>query len=545
MLRNYFTIALRNFWRNKMFSIINVLGLSIGISAALVIFLIVHYELSFDKFEKNPDRIHRVVLDVKYSGDEGHSSAVPAPLSNAIQNEVSGVEETVPVMRFQGDGTAKVEVIDNNHKPVVYKKQSEIIFTNNQYFEVMPFKWVIGSLETSLKEPFSVVLTESRAKQYFPGIAMNNIPGKQITYNDDVKTTVTGIVKDLNETTDFTSLEFISFPTIAKTNLQDRFMMNVWNDWMAYSTLYLKLADGTNAKRIEGQLKSLLKKYSKEANKDDKNTMSFHLQPLSDIHFNTTYSGFGMRTAHKQTLYGLLAIATFLLLLGCINFVNLTTANSAHRAKEIGIRKTIGSSKKQLVFQFLSETFFITIAATIVSVIIAPILLKIFADFIPLGLHFDILHQPVLILFLALLTIIVSFLSGLYRALILSAFKPVSVLKNQSYNSSQTRSASTRKILTVSQFVIAQFFVIAAFMVSKQIHYSLNTDLGYKKDAILNFEAPFTMPFDKNEAHYTQLLNEIKSMPEVELASRGFLPPAMEGAAFGNIKYNDGKDERK
>jgi putative ABC transport system permease protein len=543
MIRNYFTVAFRNFRRNKVFSTINVLGLSIGISAALVIFLIVYYEFSFDKFENDNDRIYRVVMDVKFNGDEGHSPAVPAPLGNAIQTEVSGVEATVPVMQFQGDATAKVSVAENNaDKLKVYKKQTEIIFTNNQYFELIPHQWIAGSQQVSLQSPFSVVLTQSRAQQYFPGIAPADIIGKQLTYNDELKTTVTGIVKDLNAHTDFTAVEFISFPTISQTHLQENFMMNVWNDWMAYSKLYIKLSKGNTAARTEMQLKNLLKKYNKDANKDDKNTMAFKLQPLSDIHFNTDYAGFGQRTAHRQTLYSLLAIAVFLLLLGCINFINLTTAQASQRAKEIGIRKTIGSSKKQLMLQFLSETFFITVVATIVSVLITPVLLKMFADFIPQGLHFDIMHEPSLIIFLILLTIVVSFLSGLYPALILSAHKPVSVLKNQaSSNSGQTRNAWIRKTLTVSQFVIAQFFIIGTFMVSKQIHYTLNKDLGFKKEAILNFE----LPFDTVKTHSIQLLNEIKAIPEIQLASIGFEPPAMEGAAFGNLKYNDGKKDIK
>ncbi len=543
MFKNYFTVALRNFRRNKIFSSINVLGLSIGISASLVIFLIAYYELSFDKFEKDRDRIFRVVMDIKFNGDVGHSPAVPAPLSSAIHNEVSGVDASVPVMQFQGDATAKVTIISgNSDKPAIYKQQPDIVFTNNQYFDLIPFKWLVGSPQTALNEPFSVVITESRAKQYFPNIPLTDVPGKQIIYNDDLKTTVSGIVKDMNEHTDFTSEEFISFPTIAKTQLQKQFMMDVWNDWMSYSKVYVKLSKGSSVARTETQLQELIKKYNKDANKDKNNTMSFRLQPLSDIHFNTDYRGFGMRTANKSTLYGLFAIAVFLLLLGCINFINLTTAQASQRAKEIGIRKTIGSSKKQLIIQFLSETFFVTCVATIVSVLITPFLLKIFADFMPPGLHFELFHQPSVMIFLFLLTVIVSFLSGLYPALILAGFKPVSVLKNQAFASSgQTRSAWVRKTLTVSQFVIAQFFIIGTFMVSKQIHYTLNADMGFRKDAILNFE----MPRDTSRSHHAQLMDEIKAIPEIQMASMGFLPPAMEGAAFANIKYVDGKKETK
>ncbi len=540
MFKNYFTTAFRNFWRNKVFSTINVLGLSIGISAALVIFLIAYYEFSFDKFEKDGDRIYRVVLDLKFNGTEGHSAAVPAPLSSAVQNEVTGIDETVPVMQFQGDATAKVFVMNNSGKPVIYKKQPNIVFTNPQYFQLLPYQWLAGSRQTSLKDPFTVVLTESKAQLYFPDVTAADIIGKQVTYND-ITVTVSGIVKDLNEYTSFTADEFISFATIAKTNLQDQFMMDVWKDWMGYSQLYVKISKGNTPGRTETQLKGLLQKYNKNANKDANNTMAFHLQRLSDIHFNTKYAGVGQRIAHKPTLYGLLAIAAFLLLLGCINFINLTTAQASHRAKEIGIRKTMGSSKKQLVLQFLSETFFITIIATILSVILTPLLLKMFEDFIPEGLHFDLLHQPSLILFLLLLTIAVSFLSGLYPALILSGYKPVLVLKNQAFTSSaQTRSAWIRKTLTVSQFVIAQFFVIATVMVSKQINYSLNADMGFKKDAILTFDVPRS---DTIPNHRVQLLNEIKAIPGVQMASRGFLTPADEGAAFSDIKYTDGKKE--
>ena len=516
MFKNYFLTAFRNFWRNKIFSLINVLGLSIGISAALVIFLIAHYEFGYDMFEKDGDRIYRIVLDADFNGNEGHSAAVPAPLGTAIQNEVSGIEQTVPVFQFPDDGNSKVSIEkDGAAKPDVFKNQQGIVFTNAQYFYLLPYKWIAGSPKVSLQNPFAVVLTESRAKQYFPSLPAADIIGRQVNYNNDVTVTVSGIVKDLNETTSFNGEEFISLPTITKTHLQDRFMMNVWNDWMSYSQLYIKLSKGSTAAQTEAQIKTLYKKY----NKDNQNTISFRLQPLSDVHFNNFYPALGQRIANKTTLYGLLAIAAFLLLLGCINFINLTTAKATQRAKEIGIRKTIGSSRRQLVFQFLGETFFITIIATVVSVIITPLLLRMFSNFTPQGLHFDILHQPSIFLFIFLLIIFVSFLSGLYPALVLSGYKTLSVLKNQSYgNTGETRHAWVRKTLTVSQFVIAQFFVIATLMVSKQINYSLNENTGFRKDGIITF----TTPNDTVSTHAQLLLNEIKSIPGVEIASTGF-----------------------
>src|SRR5665213_1897050 len=540
MIKNYFKTAWRNIIRNKAFSIINIFGLSIGISAALAIFLIVHYEFSFDKFEKDQNQIYRVVIDAKFNGVEGHSTGVQAPLSNAIQNEVTGVELNVPLMQFQGDGTVKVSIKNKTiPTPVVFKKQGGILFTNQQYFQLLNYKWIAGSQNVAMEKPFSVVLTEKRAQEYFPNISSQNIIGRQINYNDNLTATVSGIVKDLDEQTVFTADEFISYATIAKTNLKKEFMMDTWDDWMAYSQLYIKLSKGTSPQKTEVQLKKLLDKYDKDANKDAANTIAFHLQPLNNIHFNRNYPSVGGRVADKSTLYGLLAIAAFLLLLGCINFINLTTAQASQRAKEIGIRKTMGSSRKNLVFQFLTETLFITFIATVISIIIAPFLLKMFSGFIPEGLHFNLLHQPALIIFLVLLAVVVSFLSGLYPALILSGFKPVLVLKNQALSaSSQTRNAWVRKTLTVSQFVIAQFFVIATLMVSKQINYSINSDIGFTTDGIITFDTPR----DTIATHNQQLLNEINSIPEVAIASTGFFSPADKGVAYTNVSYAPKKD---
>jgi putative ABC transport system permease protein len=539
MLGNYFTVALRSLLRNKAFGFIHIVGLSIGISAALVIFLMVQYEFNFDKFEKDKDRIFRVVMDFSFNGTEGHTPAVPAPLAAAVQNEVTGVEETVPIMQFQGDATATVTVNQGNNQPAVFKKQSDIIFTNAGYFELLPYQWIAGSPGTSLREPFSVVLTETRAQQYFPTSPLHDIMGKEILYNENLSVTIVGVVKDLTENTDLTSKEFISYSTISKTNLQDNFMMAVWDDWMSYSKLYIKLSTDTDQEKVENQLTALLKKHSKSLREDSNRTMAFRLQPLQDVHFNTTYSGFGQRTAHKPTLYGLLAIATFLLILACINFTNLKTAQASQRAKEIGIRKTVGSSRKQLIVLFLMETFCLTSIATVVSTSITPMILDLFADFIPPGLTFNPVQQPSILAFLFLLTIVVSVLSGVYPALVLSRFRPVMVLRNQAVTGLPNRRAGMRKALTVFQFSIAQFFVIVAFFVSKQIYFSLNQDLGYRKEAIVNV----ILPFDTVADHRERIRNEIESIPEVQMVSMGFLPPATNGPAFGDISYQrDGEN---
>jgi hypothetical protein len=200
MLKNYFIVAWRNFRHNKIFSLINVLGLSIGISAALVIFLVVQYDFSFDHFEKDRDRIYRVVTDMQFAGTPYHNSGVPSPLPAAVKSELSGIEETVGF--HQND--PKVTIPNQRgEKPASYKSQPYIIFADNSYFKLIPCQWLAGSPETSLKEPFKVVLSDERAKVYFPNTRFTDIPGKQIIYDDSIRATVSGIVKTPEDNSDF------------------------------------------------------------------------------------------------------------------------------------------------------------------------------------------------------------------------------------------------------------------------------------------------------------------------------------------------------
>ncbi len=263
------------------------------------------------------------------------------------------------------------------------------------------------------------------------------------------------------------------------------------------------------------------------------------LQPLGDLHFSTVYENYGQRKAHKPTLNGLLLVAGFLLLLGCINFINLTTAQAAQRAKETGIRKTMGGTRWQLMSQFLSETFALTIIATLLSIALVPYLLKLFSNYLPEGVAFKQLLQPGLLAFIGLLVVVIGLVSGFYPSLVLSRFKPVQVLKNQAVaGSGKTRTAWLRKTLTVSQFIIAQFLIIGTLMVSKQIHYSINKDLGYRKDAIINF----TIPWRELSASKKQvLLEKFKAIPEIKMVSLSGMAPASKGFTSTSLTFDDGK----
>jgi putative ABC transport system permease protein len=540
MIRSYFKIALRGFWKHKLFTLINIIGLSIGISASLVIYLIVHYDFTFDKFHKDSDRIYRVVSDFKFQGNMSHSYGVTAPMAAGIKNNVTGVELIAPLYTLTSD----VTVNGKHNEPVKFKGQDHITLADQNYFKIIHYTWLAGSPTAALNGPYQVVLTSERAKIYFPSLSYEQMLGKTVTY-DTLKTTVSGIVQTIKENTDFSCHDFISYSSAKpKNKLGMDMQLTNWGSTNSASEVFIKLYPKVSAAKIRAQVNAMYKKNNPQSPDDLKNgsERSYTIQPLSDIHFDQTYGTFDFSgPASKSRSYMLLAIAGFLLLLGCINFINLTTAQATQRAKEIGIRKTMGSSRTQLVTQFFSETFLITLFAVIISIGLAPLILKLFSDFVAPGVKADYIHQPDIFLFLFLLTVVVGILSGFYPALMLSGYKPVQVLKNQAQSgSSKTRNAWLRKSLTVSQFVIAQFFIMATMLVSKQIYYALHKDLGFKKDAIVYLETPYK----KRTAAINRVFeNKLQSLPGIARVSLGFEPPSSDGTNTTIMVYKDGKKD--
>ncbi len=546
MFRNYLKIAFRSFRKRKVFTFINIVGLSIGISASLVIYLIVNYDFTFDKFEKDNDRIFRVVTNFKFQGNEAHAHGVVAPLAAGIKSTVTGVDIVAPLFTLSPD----VTVLNKHNEPVKFKSQDQITLADQNYFKLIPYKWLAGSSATALIDPYHVVLTSERAKLYFPSLTYVQMLGKTVIY-DTLKTTVSGIVETIKGNTDFSFHDLISFSSVKpKTSLAMTVQLNNWGSTNGASEVFIELGPGVSAASIQAQINALYKKNNPQSPDDLKNgnSTTYTVQPLSDLHFDQVYGTFEFSSAASKTrAYLLLVVAGFLLILGCINFINLSTAQATQRAKEIGIRKTMGSTRIQLVVQFLSETFLITLFAVIVSICLTPVILNLFSDFIAPGVTADFIHQPGIFLFLLLLTLVVSVLSGFYPALLLSGYKPVLVLKNQAQsNNHKTRNAWLRKSLTVSQFVIAQFFIMATMLVSKQIYYALHKDLGFKKNAIVFIIAPFK---HTTGAINQTLANQLRELPGIEMVSLGLAPPSAdpnsptEVTNTTNVTYRDGKKE--
>lgn len=538
MLRSYFLVALRSFWRNKTFSFINILGLSIGISASLIIFLLVRHDFSFDKFEKDGARIYRVVNDGVNQNGIWHNNCLSEPMGGVVRDQVTGLEVVAP-FRTLYETRVTVPYPDPNN-PVVIRKQKDLIAADKNYFDLVGYTWLAGSPATATQEPYEVVLTEKNARLYYAGLPNSEIIGKSIFFDDSIHCTVTGIVKDLPGNSDFYFGTMISRSTYYTSRLKPG-GFGVWGWTENADQLFVKLAPGTRPAAVNAQMTKGLLTYEKPDPHNHSSSQAANLQPLSDIHFNGDYGVFdNARGGNKPALYGLLAVGGFLLLLACINFINLTTAQASQRAKEIGIRKTMGSDRGQLTAQFLTETFVLTSVAAVLSVVLTPVLLRMFADFIPADFHFNLFRQPGVIGFLFVLVVCVSLLAGMYPALILSRFKPVLVLKNQAFSGAgRTRSAWLRKSLTVSQFVIAQVFIIATLLVSKQIRYAINRDLGFKKDAIVYFRTNGHQDPRKKLV----LLEKLRAMPGVGLVSLSNNPPSTNGTYTATMVVNDGKKD--
>jgi hypothetical protein len=431
MMKNYFIIAWRSIIKNKTATVINILGLTLGITACLIIYLDTSFELGYDTFHRDKKRIYRVVtLSQNSSGEIKYKPSVPDPMAATIRSEFTGIEKVAQFHNYY----AKVTVPTANNETKTFdaanereEEPSDIIINDGEYFDIFEHDWIAGDV-TSMKEPFQVVLTESKAKKYFGSLSPDKIIGREIIYNDSLRLSVAGIVKNYPKNSDFIFNDFISSATIQNSFLKKNFDFTNWQRWTIISQTFIKTTNGTTPLQFQKQALDLIKK-----NMDVGNgvKVSISLQPLSDIHFNTDYQAAYGRAVHLPTLYVLMGIAVFILLIAAINFINLSTAQSLQRAKEIGIRKVLGSSRANLVSQFLCETFILTALSVILSMIIISPLITALHAFLPdgVGLSFD----PSTIIFILLVALITSLFAGFFPAYALSAYMPVLTLKGANF----------------------------------------------------------------------------------------------------------------
>lgn len=479
MIKNYLKVAWRNINRNSIYTTINVLGLAMGICACISIYVITSYELSFDTFHPDKQRIYRVMGDATEStGEILHLARLPMGFAPAVRQTIPGVEAIAAVTFYN----VKSAVYGDHGKLIPFTDNSGTVIIDPQFFDIFKYNWLAGN-SASLKTPFTVVLTEKKAHQYFGDIPLDDIMGKEIVYDDSLSVKVSGIVQDWSQKSDIAYTDFISSGTLQSSFLKKSFNTDSWGEGDMSAWAFVKLSGGVQPAQINQQMAAIVKNHA-----DPKTKLSPWLEPLSNIHFNANVIESPIRTAHLPTLYLLMGIALFILLLAVINFINLSTAQSIRRTKEVGVRKVLGSNRSNLIFQFLTETFVLTFLAVLLAVVMVQPVLTAFHSFIPNGIEFHPLDLST-ILFLAILTIVTSLLAGFYPARVLSSYLPVVSLKGSGAYKGSDKWV-LRKALIVFQFTVSLVFIIGTIVIARQFNYIRGKDLGFSTDAVVTVETP-------------------------------------------------------
>jgi ABC-type antimicrobial peptide transport system permease subunit len=519
MFKNYFKTAFRSLSRNKNYTIINIAGLAVGIAVCLIIFMIIQFHTSFDNFHSKKDRIYRVLTESHHADEAvvSYGRNVPFLMPEGLKTAFPQLEQVAPVYASHND---ELQVLDDNGTPVKnFKEQSGVFYTSPSFFKIFDFPLLAGSYE-SLKDPNNVLLTKETAETYFGDwkTAMGKTIKQTASYrigaglfsSPPVALKVSGILATIPANTDFQLKLVVAYGTDFTGDKQYGFQQLDWK-WTAPDFgCYVLLPSNISAENFNRQLRAYSRKVLPADNPD-----SHIIQPLSAVHYDTETGDYSNKTISHQLLNVLWLIAAFILLIACVNFINLSTAQTVNRAKEVGVRKVLGSNKTQLQIQFIVETFLIVTIAVILSAVIAVLSLPYLKQLLEISLSFN---NPAIILFLSAVTIVVTVLAGFYPSVVLSRFNPVNALKSK-LTANTAKGISLRRGLVVFQFIIAQALIIGTLVIVQQMNYFMNQSLGFDKDAIVNVPFRPDRTGSKLTDYLRQQLSSINGVQAVSFSS--------------------------
>jgi putative ABC transport system permease protein len=517
MFRNYLKTAFRNLLKNKFYTSINIIGLAAGLATCLLILLYVLDELSYDRYNANADRIYRVNNEIKFGDNYFDLAQGPAPMGVTMVREFPQVEQYT---RIRWYGSFLVKKGNENIQ------EGRVGYADSTLFDVFTFPMLAGNPKTALKEYHSLVITEKIAKKYFPRDAENNISnivGKTMLINDTGNYKITAVIKDIPTQSHFNFDLFV--PMIEDNSSKDNY-----DNWLSENwNTYVLLKKNADVKQVEAQLNPMMDKYVGPELKSVVNQtiddlkksggyVRASLTPLTDIHLHSNKMGELDGNGNAQFVYIFSAIASLILLIACVNFMNLSTARSSNRAKEVGVRKVLGSLKKNLVQQFLTESFLISFIALILAILTAWLLLPYFDQLAGKAIHSTTLFQPKMLLSLIVFMLIVGFAAGSYPAFFLSSFQPIDVLKGKL--AAGFKRSWLRNALVVFQFVISIILIFGTVVIYNQLNYIQNKDLGFNRQQVLIIQHT-----DALRDHATTFKNELRQISGVQNATMsGYLP---------------------
>ncbi|UCE20973.1 MAG: ABC transporter permease [Candidatus Aminicenantes bacterium] len=511
MFKNHLKIAFRNNYRQKVYSLINIAGLVIGLTCTILIMLYVRHELSYDRYHENAENIYRIVRWVKgnpYQGTEWFNS-VPGALKAAVAEHFPEVLKSTRAFRRPG-------IINNNNSPV---RENNIFYADPEFLEIFSFPLLYGNQETALNEPFFLLLTEKTSRKYFG----NENPLGRILNISNYDYKITGVLKDVPKNSHY-SFDFLASFNSLYTFYQGRENIEHWK-WDSPWNTYVLLRKGTNPDETSTKMTELFREYRKS-----KKEVELHLQPLTKIHLHSNINHEIETNSNIQNIYIFSAVAFLIMLIACLNYINLTTARSAKRAKEVGVRKVFGACRNNLFKQFMVESFLFIMVAFGLSLILVFMLLPVFSDFIERDLHFSALIQGEMAFIIICFAVLLGLISGSYPSLFLSSFRPVKIIRGISFIK-PGRSLRFRNILVTVQFIISVVLIACSLIIYSQLEYIENKDLGFKKDHIIYGIVSQTL--SKNLSPFKE---ELEKYPDItDVYTSGNLPITI--VSFDNPKW--------
>jgi putative ABC transport system permease protein len=529
MLKSYFKIAWRNIVRHKVYAAINISGLTVGIAACLLIFVVIQYELSFDRFRPNYKNIYHVVTRENREDGSSYNPGVQVPATDALRldfpqakvaalNSSYGSQITIP-----GTGSAPDKKFTEN---------MGVMFMEPQFFDIFKADWLAGNL-SALAQPNMAIIDKSSAIKYFGD--WKNALGKSLKMDNLINLKVAGVIDDAKPNSDLPLKVLVSFVTWKKYPKDYNYADN-WHSLSSNHQVFMLLPPNESVSRINAQLKTF---YYRHSGDKGKNTKLQFLQPLADLHFDTRFGNvLGDHMTTKATLRTLSFITILIIIMASINFINLSTAQSVGRSKEVGIRKVLGSTRSQLIGQVIGETAIIVVSAVLLSIIVAKLLLPYLKNIANVPDTIGLFNSGS-ILFLVSVTIIVILLSSIYPALVVSGFKPVLALKNK-ITAASIGGIPLRRALVVGQFAISQLLIIGTIIAVKQMNFVNEADLGFNKDAILVIPGyTDSISLAKINSYKQRLLLN----PEVKAISFASDVPSSDNNWASNFYFNNSNKE--
>jgi len=499
MFKNLLKISLRNLYKDKTYSAINIFGLTIGITCSLFLLLYILDELSFDRYHKNADNIYRIISNIKEPDNAFTWTSTQIPLADELDDNYPEVENAV---RFIGQGRTLYKIGDKQFP------EERFFLTDSTVFDMFSYKFIAGDPSTALDNSFSIVLTETTAKKYFPSV--QNALGESIQNQQGETFKITGILQDVPPNSHFKFDALISRNTMPK-------LQGSWGSFMVFT--YIQLPANYNLNKMQASLDKIIVEKVNPIFERMGIKVKYELQPITRIHLYSKIDDEAEAGGDIAYIYIFGAVGIFMLVIACINYMNLATARSANRAKEVGIRKVMGSQKNQLVYQFLSESVVMALIALALSLVLIFGLLPYFNMLAAKTLSFNYVFQPAVIWSLVAIVIFTGLVGGSYPAFYLSSFNPVNVLKGKL--SVKGGSVIFRKSLVIVQFALGIFMLISTFIVFDQLQFLRKKDLGFDKEQLMRLELSGKEQFEKAPV----LIDALKKRPEVDIAGMANASP--------------------